>query len=67
MQHKGFGDYESFRRALLQATGVSVCSRIHFGRPLPGETDFYIRLAYSGIDASEIRSGLTAFKAFVEG
>ncbi len=66
MQHKGFGDYESFRRALLQATGVSVCSRIHFGRPLPGETDFYIRLAYSGIDASEIRSGLTAFKAFVE-
>ncbi len=67
MQHKGFGDYESFRRSLLQATGVSVCSRIHFGRPLPGETDFYIRLAYSGIDASEIRSGLTAFKAFVEG
>jgi aspartate/methionine/tyrosine aminotransferase len=66
MKHKGFGDYESFRRALLQATGVSVCSRIHFGRPLPGETDFYIRLAYSGIDASEIRSGLTAFKAFVE-
>jgi aspartate/methionine/tyrosine aminotransferase len=67
MQHKGFGDYESFRRSLLQATGVSVCSRIHFGRPLPGEADFYIRLAYSGIDASEIRSGLTAFKAFVEG
>jgi len=67
MQRKGFSDYESFRRGLLQATGVSVCSRIHFGRPLPGETDFYIRLAYSGIDASEIRSGLTAFKAFVEG
>jgi len=67
MQRKGFSDYESFRRGLLQATGVSVCSRIHFGRPLPGETDFYIRLAYSGIDASEIRSGLIAFKAFVEG
>jgi len=67
MQRRGFSDYESFRRSLLQATGVSVCSRIHFGRPLPGETDFYIRLAYSGIDASEIRSGLTAFKAFVEG
>jgi aspartate/methionine/tyrosine aminotransferase len=66
MQRKGFGDYESFRRSLLQATGVSVCARIHFGRPLPGENEFYIRLAYSGIDASEIRIGLSAFKAFVE-
>ena len=67
MQGKGFSDYESFRRSLLQATGVSVCARIHFGRPLPGESDFYIRLAYSGIDASEIRAGLAAFKTFVEG
>jgi aspartate/methionine/tyrosine aminotransferase len=67
MQRRGFSDYESFRRSLLQATGVSVCARIHFGRPLPGETDFYIRLAYSGIDASEIRAGLAEFKAFVEG
>jgi len=66
MQSKGFSDYESFRRSLLQATGVSVCARIHFGRPLPGETNFYIRLAYSGIDASEIRAGLAEFKAFVE-
>ncbi len=67
MQRKGYSDYESFRRSLLQATGVSVCARIHFGRPLPGETDFYIRLAYSGIDASEIRAGLAEFKAFAEG
>jgi aspartate/methionine/tyrosine aminotransferase len=67
MQRKGYSDYESFRRSLLQATGVSVCARIHFGRPLPGETDFFIRLAYSGIDASEIRAGLAEFKAFAEG
>jgi len=67
MQRKGFTEYESFRRALLQATGVSVCARIHFGRPLPGETDFYIRLAYSGIDASQIHAGLAEFKKFVEG
>jgi aspartate/methionine/tyrosine aminotransferase len=66
MQSKGFSEYEAFRRSLLQATGVSVCARIHFGRPLPGETDYYIRLAYSGIDASEIRAGLAKFKAFVE-
>jgi aspartate/methionine/tyrosine aminotransferase len=67
MLRKGFSDYESFRRALLHATGVSVCARTHFGRPLPGETDFYIRLAYSGIDVSEIHEGLSKFKAFVEG
>jgi aspartate/methionine/tyrosine aminotransferase len=67
MQAKGFSDYESFRRALLRETGVSVCSRLHFGRPLSGETQFYIRLAYSGINLPEIREGLTRFKAFVEG
>jgi aspartate/methionine/tyrosine aminotransferase len=66
MQAKGFSDHDAFRRSLLQATGVSVCARIHFGRPLPGETDYYIRLAYSGIDAAEIRAGLSEFKAFVE-
>ena len=66
MQRKGFNDYELFRRALLQATGVSVCGRVHFGRRLPGETDYYIRLAYSGIDVSEIRAGLAEFKAFAE-
>ena len=66
MQRKGVNDYESFRRSLLQATGVSVCTRQHFGRPLPGETDYYIRLAYSGIDASDIDEGLARFKAFVE-
>jgi aspartate/methionine/tyrosine aminotransferase len=67
MLAKGFSDYESFRRALLRETGVSVCSRLHFGRPLPGETQFYIRLAYSGIDLPEIREGLARFKSFIEG
>jgi aspartate/methionine/tyrosine aminotransferase len=67
MQAKGFDDYEAFRRALLHGTGVSVCSRLHFGRPLAGETQFYIRLAYSGIDLADIREGLTRFRQFVEG
>ena len=66
MRRKGFNDYEVFRRALLHETGVSVCSRIHFGRPLPGETEFYIRLAYSGIHLSAIREGLGKFKAFMQ-
>ncbi len=67
MQAKGLEDYETFRRALLHETGVSVCSRMHFGRPLAGEIQLYIRLAYSGIDLSDIREGLARFRQFVEG
>ncbi|MDX1707702.1 MAG: aminotransferase class I/II-fold pyridoxal phosphate-dependent enzyme [Desulfobacterales bacterium] len=66
MQRKGFNDYEDFRRSVLTATGVSFCSRLHFGRPLEGEKNAYIRLAYSGIDKSEIEEGLTKFKAFID-
>ncbi len=64
MRRKGFEDYESFRRALLHQTGVSVCARLHFGRPLPGENEFYIRLAYSGIDLKDIREALERFHRF---
>jgi aspartate/methionine/tyrosine aminotransferase len=66
MQKKGLTDYEEFRRAVLTATGVSFCSRLHFGRPLEGEQNAYIRLAYSGIDKSEIEEGLAKLKAFIE-
>lgn len=66
MQHKGLNDYEAFRRAVLTTTGVSFCSRLHFGRPLQGEKNAYIRLAYSGIDTAEIEEGLTKLKAFIE-
>jgi aspartate/methionine/tyrosine aminotransferase len=67
MRRKGFEDYESFRRALLHQTGVSVCARLHFGRPLPGENEFYIRLAYSGIDLKDIREALKRFHRFATG
>ena len=66
MQKKGFTDYDDFRRTVLYKTGVSFCTRLHFGRPLEGEDNFYIRLAYSGIDTSEIKEGLGKFKAFIE-
>jgi len=66
MKKKDLTDYDSFRIALLHETGVSVCTRLHFGRALEGEKDFYMRLAYSGIDTSEIREGLAKFKAFIE-
>jgi len=66
MQKKGLADYDKFRRTVLQETGVSFCTRLHFGRPLAGEDNFYIRLAYSGIDTAEIKEGLGKFKAFIE-
>jgi aspartate/methionine/tyrosine aminotransferase len=65
MALKGFTDVEDFRRAVLHDTGVSVCSRVHFGRPLPGESEQYIRLAYSGIDTAQIIEGLTRLKAYL--
>jgi aspartate/methionine/tyrosine aminotransferase len=66
MQKKGLTTYDEFRRAVLHNTGVSFCTRLHFGRPLPGEKDYYIRLAYSGIDVEQIREGLPKFKKFIE-
>ena len=65
MALKGFTDIEDFRRAVLHNTGVSVCSRVHFGRPLPGETEQYVRLAYSGIDTPQLVEGLSRLKAYL--
>jgi aspartate/methionine/tyrosine aminotransferase len=66
MQKTGLTDYDSFRKTVLQETGVSFCTRLHFGRPLEGEEQHYIRLAYSGIDTPEIEEGLGRLKAFIE-
>ena len=66
MKNKGINDYDQFRRAILEKSGVSVCTRLHFGRALEGETNYYIRLAYSGIDTTEIKEGLHKLKVFLE-
>ena len=66
MRKKGLTDVDQFRRLILQKTGVSVCTRNHFGRPLEGESEYYIRLAYSGIDSADIEKGLNRLKQFVE-
>ncbi len=66
MAAKGM-DYNEFHEALLMETGVSACTRLHFGSELPGETQRYLRMAYSGIDLDQIEEGLTKMKAWVEG
>ncbi len=66
MARKGFDDYETFRRATLAATGVSMCSRTHFGHELPGERGRHLRFAYSGIAVDQIEEGLDKLRVFLE-
>ncbi|TFG63019.1 MAG: hypothetical protein E4H36_06635 [Spirochaetales bacterium] len=66
MKHLNLPDYETFRRTVLEATGVSFCTRLHFGRTLPGESERYIRFSYSGIDTEAIEEGIHVFRQFVE-
>jgi aspartate/methionine/tyrosine aminotransferase len=62
----GFTEVADFSDAALRATGVSFCTRRHFGRPLPGETDQYVRFAYSGISVDDIRAGVGNLREWIE-
>lgn len=64
MMDNGYSDYETFRKDVLHKTGVSFCTRMHFGRSLPNEENFYIRIAYAGIDLAELKVGLNNLKLF---
>jgi len=66
MINKGYNDLDQFRLDSLRNTGVSFCTRNHFGTPQKGESEQYIRLAYSGINRDEIQDGLTLFKDWIE-
>jgi aspartate/methionine/tyrosine aminotransferase len=67
MQRMGFDGYEAFRKAALEKTGVSFCTRLHFGTPMPEERERYIRLSYSGIGLEGIEEGMRRLRTFVEG
>ncbi len=66
MARVGIDDVARFAEAALHETGVSFCTRRHFGRPQPGERRDYIRFAYSGIPADDIRAGLDRLRDWVE-
>jgi len=66
MERKGYDRLSEFQEAALHETGVSFCTRNHFGRPLPGEDQKYVRFAYSGIDANQIEEGIAALKVWIE-
>ena len=66
MERKGLTDVNDLMRGALTEANVSFCTRKHFGRPVAGETQHYIRLAYSGIDVPSIHAGLAALKGYFE-
>ena len=67
MERLGVSSYDDFRTQALHQTGCSFCTRLHFGRELPGETRRYVRIAYSGIDVPQIEEGLGRLKEWIEG
>ncbi|WP_168583138.1 pyridoxal phosphate-dependent aminotransferase [Gephyromycinifex aptenodytis] len=66
MASKGIEEVNEFSTAALHATGVSFCTRKHFGRPQPGEERAYVRFAYSGLPEEDIREGLGLLKSWIE-
>jgi aspartate aminotransferase len=65
MKAKGIDDLAVFAEQALHATGVSFCTRRHFGRPQPGEERQYIRFAFSGINTKDITEGLELFGKWI--
>ena len=65
LKKTGYDDVEEFRKAVLNETGVSFCGRHHFGRPLNNEKDYYIRLAFSGINIDDLEEGMDLFKEWI--
>ncbi|MEO8314760.1 MAG: aspartate aminotransferase, partial [Pseudomonadota bacterium] len=58
LQRKGYQDVAELAKAALHDTGVSFCTRHHFGTRQKEETEHYIRLAYSGISCEMITEGI---------
>jgi len=58
VQQKGYRDVAELATAALHDTGVSFCTRHHFGTRQADETAHYIRLAYSGISCEMISEGI---------
>ncbi|MFZ4719923.1 MAG: pyridoxal phosphate-dependent aminotransferase [Ilumatobacteraceae bacterium] len=66
MARMGFDEVGEFATAALHHTGVSFCTRKHFGRPQPGETDHFVRFAYSGLSVDDIHEGLGGLRQWIE-
>lgn len=66
MARMGFDEVGKFATAALHNTGVSFCTRKHFGRPQPGESEHFVRFAYSGLSVDDIEEGLAGLRRWIE-
>lgn len=66
----GTDSLEEFRLLVLAETGVSFCTRAHFGEKthtLPFDRhNNYVRFAFSGISCEQITAGITGLQRFLE-
>eukprot|EP01135_Chromosphaera_perkinsii_P009254 Nk52_evm6s1705 gene=Nk52_evmTU6s1705 len=67
MKMVGMQNVEDFRKTILSETGVSFCTREHFGKAQSYDTESYVRFAYSGVDCSVIKKACAALKEFMSG
>ncbi len=65
MSRTGHDDVAKFATDALHNSGMSFCTRKHFGRPADNEKGNYIRLAYSGINNPQIDKGLARLAEWV--
>ena len=65
MARTGHDDVAKFATDALHNSGMSFCTRKHFGRPAENEKGNYIRLAYSGINNPQIDKGLARLAEWV--
>ncbi|MEI8023197.1 MAG: aminotransferase class I/II-fold pyridoxal phosphate-dependent enzyme [Actinomycetota bacterium] len=65
MARTGHDDVAKFAADALHNSGMSFCTRKHFGRPADNEKGNYIRLAYSGINNPQIDKGLSRLAEWV--
>jgi len=65
MARTGHDDVANFAIDALHNSGMSFCTRKHFGRPADNEKGNYIRLAYSGINNPQIDKGLARLAEWV--
>lgn len=65
MARTGHDDVATFATDALHNSGMSFCTRKHFGRPAENEKGNYIRLAYSGINNPQIDKGLSRLAEWV--
>ena len=63
-ERMGVSSLEEFRKNTLEATGVSFCTREHFGTPLEGEDRKFVRFAFSGINTEKIKEAMTKLREY---